>query len=92
MNKTAEAKTEHFVYILECADGTLYVGYTNNIERRLIQHNSSKQGAHYTKTRRPVKLRYSELFSTRGAALSRESEIKKWSRKKKLQLIYSGML
>ena len=92
MNKTAAVKAEHFVYILECVDRTLYVGYTNNIGRRLIQHNSSKQGAHYTKTRRPVQLRHSETFSTRGAALRREAEIKKWPREKKLQLISSGML
>ncbi len=77
----------HFVYILECADRTLYVGYTKDLERRVRQHNHAKAGAHYTKTRRPVELKYSEKFRTLGRALSREAEIKGWSRKKKLGLI-----
>jgi putative endonuclease len=77
----------HFVYILQCADKTLYVGYTTNLERRLDQHNNSKQGAHYTKIRRPVKLLYSEPHKTLSAALKREHEIKTWKREKKLSLI-----
>ena len=48
----------YFTYILECADKSLYVGCTNNLERRIDQHNNSKQGAHYTKIRRPVILKY----------------------------------
>ena len=77
----------HFVYILECSDKTLYVGCTNNLERRLAQHNNSKSGAHYTKIRRPVTLKYSEKFETLSEARKRESEVKSWRREKKLELI-----
>ncbi len=77
----------HFVYILECSDKTLYIGCTNNLERRLEQHNNSKSGAHYTKIRRPVTLKYSENFSTLKEARAREAEIKRWERKKKIELI-----
>ncbi len=75
------------VYILTCADGSLYVGSTNDLERRLVQHNTSKQGAHYTKIRRPVELVYSEVCGSKGDALRREIEIKSWKREKKLELI-----
>jgi putative endonuclease len=77
----------HFVYILECVDNSLYVGCTNNLERRVKQHNELKSGAYYTKTRRPVKLLYSEIFSELKEARQREAEIKSWRRKKKLELI-----
>ena len=80
----------HFVYILECADGSLYVGCTNDLERRLKQHNDSKWGAHYTKIRRPVKLKHSETFATLREARQREVEIKGWRRGKKLNLIESS--
>ena len=76
----------YFVYILECADSTLYVGCTNNLEKRVIQHNQSKVGAHYTKIRRPVTLKYSEHFETLKEARGREALLKTWSRAKKLQL------
>jgi enamine deaminase RidA (YjgF/YER057c/UK114 family) len=78
------------VYILECADKSFYVGCTNNLERRLIQHNDSKWGAHYTKIRRPVILKYSESFPTLKEARKREAEIKGWRREKKLNLIQFG--
>jgi putative endonuclease len=77
----------HFVYILECSDKSLYVGCTNNLERRLEQHNNSKSGAHYTKIRRPVTLKYSEKFKTLREARRREFEIKGWRREKKIKLI-----
>lgn len=77
----------HFVYILECADSTLYIGYTNNLERRLDEHNNSKKAAHYTKIRRPVTLRYHESFDDISSALKREIELKTWSREEKLDLI-----
>ncbi len=77
----------YFVYILECADKSLYVGCTNDLERRLVQHNKSKSGAHYTKIRRPVILRHSEQFATLKEARHRESELKKWRREEKLVLI-----
>lgn len=79
----------YFVYILECADKSLYVGCTNNLERRLKQHNDSKWGAHYTKIRRPVMLRYKETFKTLKEARQREVEIKGWRREKKFALINS---
>jgi putative endonuclease len=82
----------YFVYILECADGSFYVGCTNNIERRIKQHNESKRGARYTKTRRPVTLRYQETFLNLREARHRESEIKGWRREKKLSLIKFGKL
>ncbi len=77
----------HFVYILECADGTLYVGSTNDLEKRLKQHNGAKAGAHYTKIRRPVVLKYFERFRTFAKARAREAEIKQLTRKEKLDLI-----
>ncbi|MBP9821364.1 MAG: GIY-YIG nuclease family protein [Candidatus Pacebacteria bacterium] len=76
-----------FTYILQCNDGSLYVGCTNNLEKRLKQHNDSKYGAHYTKIRRPVVLKYSENFSTLREARQREVELKGWKREKKLMLI-----
>jgi len=79
----------YYVYILECADGSFYVGCTNNLGKRLRQHNNSKWGAHYTKIRRPVILRYSEEFRTLKKARQRESEIKGWRREKKINLIES---
>ncbi len=77
----------YFVYILECADKSLYTGYTNDLTKRLKQHNDSKYGANYTKSRRPVILKYSEKFSTKSEALKREIEIKSWTRKQKINLI-----
>ena len=76
-----------YVYILECADGSFYVGCTNNLEKRLKQHNNSKWGAHYTKIRRPVILRYTEKFKTLKEARQRETKVKGWDRNKKLALI-----
>ena len=68
---------KYFVYILQCVDKTLYVGCTNNLERRFKEHNELKLGAHYTKIRRPVKLMYSEKFKTLTDARRREKEIKR---------------
>lgn len=76
-----------FVYILECADKTLYIGSTNDLEKRLHQHNNSKSGAHYTKIRRPVVLKYSEKFETYADARKREGELKRLTRIEKLALI-----
>lgn len=75
----------YYVYILECRDGTLYVGSTNDIEKRVGVHNAGK-GAKYTRGRTPVALRYSEVFETKGEALKREMAIKSLSKLKKLQL------
>jgi putative endonuclease len=78
---------KYFVYILKCSDGTLYIGTTNNLEKRLMAHNTSRYGAHYTKSRRPVALVYSENCKTRGNALKRELALKKLTRKEKLKVI-----
>ena len=77
----------NYVYILECSDKTLYTGTTNNIEKRIQEHNNTRTGAKYTRTRRPVKLVYVEACSTPSIALKREAEIKKLSRAQKLLLI-----
>jgi putative endonuclease len=79
----------YFTYILECSDTTLYVGCTNNLIKRLNEHNNSKAGAHYTKIRRPVTLKYFEKFDTLSAARKREVELKKYTRDKKLKLFES---
>ena len=76
-----------FVYILECADKTLYVGCTNNLEKRLREHNGAKSGAHYTKIRRPVVLKHSETFRSLARARAREAEIKRWTRNEKLAFL-----
>ncbi len=77
------------VYILECADGSLYAGSTTDLKKRLKQHNGAKAGAHYTKIRRPVVLKYSERFRTLAKARAREAEIKRLTRPEKLDLIRS---
>lgn len=75
-----------YVYIVECADGSLYTGWSVNVEARVKTHNAGR-GARYTKMHRPVKLVYSEKHRTRKAAMQREIAIKKWPREKKLKLI-----
>lgn len=82
---------KHYVYILECADQTLYVGSTSDLERRLKEHNTSKHGAHYTKIRRPVVLRYSETVESLGEARSREAALKRLRRQEKLLLIQAAV-
>lgn len=77
---------KYYFYIAKCADGTLYSGQTNDLPKRLEKHNSGK-GAKYTAYRKPIKIVYSEEFSTRGAAMKREAEVKKLSRKEKLKLV-----
>jgi putative endonuclease len=78
---------KYHVYILECADKSFYVGCTNNLEKRIKQHNDSKCGAHYTKIRRPVALKYFEEFTILKEARRRETELKSWRREKKLDLV-----
>lgn len=80
----------HYVYILLCADGTLYTGYTNDLQKRLWQHNNSKEGAKYTRFRRPCQLVYYEEFGNKTTALEREYYIKhKMSKNEKMQLLSS---
>jgi putative endonuclease len=75
------------VYLLECADKTIYTGITNNIEKRLIAHNQGKTGAKYTKGRRPVRLVYKETDLNKSEALKREDVLRKQPRSVKLDLI-----
>ncbi len=78
----------YYVYILKCADETLYTGITTEINRRIEEHNTSGKGAKYTRARRPVLLVYSEEYLDRSSASKREYEIKKkMSRADKLRLI-----
>ena len=76
----------HYVYIVECNDGTLYTGYTTDIKRRVKEHNEGK-ASKYTRSRLPVRCVYSEEYSTKSEALKREQEIKKLSRPKKIEII-----
>ena len=76
-----------FVYMLECADGSLYVGSTRHLESRLAQHQSGT-GADYTRVRLPVRLVWCEEHEHVGAAYGREKQIQRWSRAKRLALIH----
>lgn len=76
----------NYTYILTCADGTFYCGWTNDLDKRLKAHNAG-QGARYTKSRRPVVLSYYEAFQTREEAMKRECAIKRLTRKKKEELM-----
>ncbi len=76
----------YFVYILECGDGSLYTGITNNLERRFAAHQNGK-GGHYTRGRQVVKFLYTEEHPNRSSASKREAEIKSWHREDKLALI-----
>ena len=78
-----------YVYILRCADDTLYTGITDDLQRRLEQHNSGK-GAKYTRGRGPVELVHRETYPAKGEALKREYQIKQLSRGEKLELISGG--
>lgn len=80
-----------YVYILRCCDGTLYTGSTNNMPRRLSQHQKGR-GAKYTRSRLPLTLVYQEPQPDRSAALRREAAIKRLSRQKKLAIIAGGLL
>jgi putative endonuclease len=78
-----------YVYIVECANGALYTGWTVNVEQRVKVHNAGR-GARYTRMHGPVKLVYAEELPDRVAAQKRELEIKRWPREKKLKLITAG--
>ncbi len=76
----------NYTYIVECSDGSLYTGWTNDLDRRVKAHNN-KKGAKYTKSRTPVTLVYHETFDTKQEAQKREYAIKQLSRQQKIQLI-----
>lgn len=78
--------TTHWVYVVECSDGTYYTGYTTDVERRLREHNDGT-GAKYTQGRAPVTLLHTEQFETQSAAMRREYEIKQLTRSQKERLI-----
>ena len=76
----------HCCYIVICGDNTLYCGYSNNVEKRVSNHNRGC-GAKYTKTRLPVRLVYTECFDSKSEAMKREYQIKQLTRQQKLKLI-----
>ena len=81
---------DNYTYIVKCSDGTLYTGWTNDLEKRIQSHNEGK-GAKYTKTRTPVTLVYYETFPTKQEAMKREYAIKQMRRKEKEKLIAEGI-
>ena len=76
----------NYTYILKCSDGTLYTGWTNDLQKRLEAHGDGR-GAKYTKSRRPVELVYFETYESKNDAMSREAKIKRLTRAEKLELI-----
>ena len=81
-----KVEEKHYTYMLQCADGTLYTGYTNHLEKRVKTHNEGK-GAKYTRNRRPVKLVYFEVYDTKQQAMKREYAMKQLTRRQKMELI-----
>ena len=77
----------YYIYILQCSDKTFYTGITTDLKRRILEHNSSKLGAKYTRGRRPVKLVYHHKYKNRSMALKEEYRIKNSTRKEKLKII-----
>lgn len=78
-------------YMLRCADGSLYTGWTNDLEARVRAHNAGR-GGKYTRSRRPVTLAYAEVFATRREAMSREWHVKRMSKAEKEALVCTGGL
>lgn len=85
-----EQASSWYVYILRCADDSLYTGITTDLERRVVEHNRGRAGAKYTRSRRPVEIAYFEAAHDRSQALKREYQIKSLSLKGKLSLIAAG--
>lgn len=79
----------YFFYFARCSDNSLYAGHCKNVENRETKHNKG-EGAKYTRNRRPIKIIYFETFKTRSEAAKKESEVKKWTRNKKENLIKHG--
>ena len=77
----------YYIYLLRCADNSLYCGQTKDLQRRIEEHNSNNSKSKYTKVRRPVKLVYFEKYRTLSKVLKRECEIKKMTKEKKENLI-----
>ncbi|EKD29902.1 MAG: excinuclease ABC subunit C protein [uncultured bacterium (gcode 4)] len=87
MDTNSNTQNMYHLYILECADSTLYTGITTDLDRRLAEHNDSKLGARYTSARRPVRLVYSARFENRSLASREEYRIKQLTREEKIALI-----
>ena len=77
-----------YQYVVECGDGSFYAGTTTDIQRRLFEHNETKKGAKYTRSRRPVKLVHIVEFSSRSEAQKSEAAFKKLSRSEKEKIVY----
>ena len=88
MKKEHQKEEKNYVYIVQCKDGSLYTGWTTDVEKRVTAHNAGT-GAKYTKARRPVELVYYEALESKSEALKREAAIKKLTRAEKLELIKS---
>lgn len=80
------------MYVVNCSDNSLYTGITTNIQRRLSEHNGSKRGAKYTRSRRPVKLVYYNQHNSRSAALKAEYAFKRLTRAEKLRYINEKLI
>lgn len=87
---SSSAKNTWFVYMVSCSDATLYTGITNNLDKRIEQHNSLKGGAKYTRGRQPVSLVYFEQVANRSLALRREYDLKRMTTSEKQHLIHSS--
>jgi len=79
-----------YVYMLKCNDEKLYTGWTMDVHRRLIEHNTSNKGSKFTRARRPVEICYIERFDDKSSAMKREAEIKKLTKAKKIELVKSN--
>lgn len=85
------AASAYSLYIIECADGTLYTGVAADVDRRLLEHSSGKRGAKYLRSRGPLTLRFRQTVGDRGRALRVEARVKKLARPKKLAIIESKL-
>ncbi|QZY01020.1 GIY-YIG nuclease family protein [Halobaculum rubrum] len=86
MHGVAVPPADHYVYVLECADGSLYTGYTTDVVRRVAEHDAG-DGAKYTRGRTPVELVHVEAFDSKSGAMSREYAVKQLSRRAKESLV-----
>ena len=85
--KYSSSKNKWYVYIVECADGSLYTGITTNVQRRVLEHNYGMKAAKYTRSRRPVRLVYRKEVQNRSEASKEEARIKRLKRKEKQELV-----
>jgi putative endonuclease len=90
MSGIAEREMAWFVYMIEASDRSLYTGVTTDVQRRFAEHGDTDKGAKYFRGRKPLKVVYTQSLPDRSSALKREAEIKKLTRKNKLQLIGSS--